>query len=107
MSGVFDRPLRAHVVGVEGHETIPGDPMALGVPCLLLSVDVTAGRVVIAMPGGEIETRTLDNVRVDYRYSEEDHEFHDLLEFGPDGKLLPPPGMKDEGDEFPGVDDSV
>ena len=104
MSGVFDRPLRAHVMDVEKFPTIAGDPMALGLPCLLLSVDVTAGRVVIAMPGGEIETRTLDNVRVDYRYSEEDHEFHDLLEFGPDGKLLPPPGFGLKDDELEDAD---
>lgn len=104
MSGVFDRPLRAHVMDVEKFPAIAGDRLVLGVPCLLLSVDVTAGRVVVAMPGGEIETRTLDNVRVDYRYSEEDHEFHDLIEFGPDGKLLPPPGFGLKDDELEDAD---
>jgi hypothetical protein len=100
MSGVFDRPLRAHVMNAAG---------TLGEPCMLFAVDVPTSKVVIGLSAGEVEIRSLDDVRHDYRYSEEDHEFHDLLEFGPDGKLLPPPGMKDDDVGYGqlGEDDSV
>ena len=89
MSGVFDEPLRATL-----HED--DEP----IPCLMLGVDFASHGdhtiALLCMPDGTLACRSIDSVRVDFRFLTDDNSWRDMSELDDAGNLIqwsdPSPG---------------